>query len=82
VSTAAERIKAAAAATAAAETAIAAVAAALAVRRPVNSRGVYVDRHNVVADFGAAKYAIERALNAIQGGEWPSAADYKDGDAP
>ena len=81
MSTAAARIKAAAAATAAAEQKIEAVRGVLADARAINSRGVYVDRHGVMNNYVAARLAIEAAIRAI-GGEWPSAADYKDGDAP
>ena len=79
MSTAAERIKAAAAATAATEQKIEAIRGVPADARAINSRGVYDDRHGVMNNLTAARYAIEAAINAIRG-EWPSAADYK-GDA-
>jgi hypothetical protein len=77
-----ERIKAAAAVTAATEKKIAAVCGMFGDSRPIDSRGVYVDKHRMVNDLAAARAAFESALQAVQSCPWPSAADYKDGDSP
>jgi hypothetical protein len=69
-------IAAAAAATTATEDAIGRIERALRAPRFVNGFGVYSDRSTVVANLGAARFAVEAAITAIRSCPWPSAADY------
>ena len=70
------RINAAAAATTATEEAIGRIERALRAPRFVNGFGIYSDRSTVIANLGAARFAVEAAITAIRSVPWPTDADY------